>query len=95
MNQIYGFMDIFNKPSNTFTLDEIEHIDYEELMQIKNMNIVICSFSKQKSILQELNDLKNSNKLYLPTRTSKIKSMFFSFRDKEFLTRAFLLKLVK
>ncbi len=88
MENIAGFVDSDNKVTNNYQLENIECLSYEALFELENMEIIICSYDKQKEIIDTLKKIKKNNSIYRPLRSSLIRDLYFDF-GKKYITKCF------
>ena len=93
LDNVYGFIDFDIEYNNTYILDDIQHIPYKTLEEKEDMKIIVCSFDNQNEILNNIKQY-NKNKIYTPNRQSKIENLFFTYEEKNYLTKAFIVKKV-
>lgn len=95
LDEIYGFIDINNICSNKYKINGVEVLPYSDVYQLKeDIKIVVCSYTQQDSILRKtIGHLEND--IFIPTRKSNINFLFFTYRGKDVLTKAFILKSYK
>jgi len=89
MDKIGGFVDADVKSDVNYRLNSINCLSYKELLKVKNMDVVICSFDRKQEIISELKLVDKSNKIYSPICSSSINNLFFEFNNNKYLTKCF------
>lgn len=92
LTKIKGFINVSFDYTNTYSVNGVKHLCLEDLSLSDDCNLVLCSFDKQKEILDKIG-VFNPQQVQIPTRQSKIKSLYFDFNNHRVMTKEFSLRL--